>query len=280
MRPIVRANRQARRSLQRQPQAKPKAAKITAPKLSLETDDLRYARDAAADNPKEEIKPPEKTTRRAAQAAQRPRSSPAQQKLAGMSAASRPKPKAALPVPATFSAKAMWQWLAAAASKAVAAAGRVGSWPRHQRRRHWRRGVGSDAPAGLARPLGGYQVRPRYPESARRAGVQGTTLLKLRVLENGRVGDVVVEQSAGHRDLDHAAADAVKKWLLRTGAHGQRSHCGLGAIAGEVRVATMSLSIQRAFSAIYLSRRQDGCGIGAALTPIQNKRSAIVRSPV
>ena len=55
-------------------------------------------------------------------------------------------------------------------------------------------------------------MRPRYPESARRAGVQGTTLLKLRVLENGRVGEVLVEQSAGHRDLDNAAAEAVKGW--------------------------------------------------------------------
>ncbi|MGZ9125247.1 MAG: energy transducer TonB [Candidatus Binatia bacterium] len=57
-------------------------------------------------------------------------------------------------------------------------------------------------------------MRPRYPESARRSGVQGTTLLKLRVLENGRVGDVMIEQSAGHRDLDNAAAEAVKKWLF------------------------------------------------------------------
>ena len=69
-----------------------------------------------------------------------------------------------------------------------------------------------DGLTGLAHPLGGYQVRPRYPESARRAGVQGTTLLKLRVLENGRVGEVLVEQSAGHRDLDNAAAEAVKGW--------------------------------------------------------------------
>lgn len=66
--------------------------------------------------------------------------------------------------------------------------------------------------AGSARPLGGYQVKPRYPESARRAGVQGTTVLKLQVLQNGRVGEVIIEQSAGHRDLDGAAAEAVKKW--------------------------------------------------------------------
>ncbi|HVO95509.1 MAG TPA: TonB family protein, partial [Terriglobales bacterium] len=66
--------------------------------------------------------------------------------------------------------------------------------------------IAADALAGLARPMGGYQVKPRYPDSARRAGFQGTTLLKVHVLENGRVGEVLIEQSAGHRDLDAAAA--------------------------------------------------------------------------
>ena len=82
-------------------------------------------------------------------------------------------------------------------------------------------GGSGDAVTAIARPLGGYQVRPRYPESARLAGVQGTTLLKLRVLENGRVGEVVVEQSAGHRDLDNAAAEAVKKWLFEPARQGK-----------------------------------------------------------
>ena len=66
--------------------------------------------------------------------------------------------------------------------------------------------------SALARPLGGYQVKPRYPDSARMSGTQGTTLLKLQVLENGRVGEVFIEQSAGHRDLDSASVEAVKKW--------------------------------------------------------------------
>jgi outer membrane biosynthesis protein TonB len=56
----------------------------------------------------------------------------------------------------------------------------------------------SEALSGFARPLGGYQVKPQYPESARRAGAQGITLLKLRVLENGKVGEVHIEKSTGH----------------------------------------------------------------------------------
>lgn len=76
-------------------------------------------------------------------------------------------------------------------------------------------GVGAgEALSGLARPLGGYQVKPRYPESARRVGAQGITLLRVRVLENGKVGEVNVEKSAGFRELDFAAAEAVKKWLF------------------------------------------------------------------
>ena len=78
-----------------------------------------------------------------------------------------------------------------------------------------------EALSGLARPLGGYQVKPRYPESARRAGVQGVTLLRVRVLENGRVGEVMVDQSAGFRDLDFAAVEAVKKWLFEPARRGK-----------------------------------------------------------
>jgi TonB family protein len=83
-------------------------------------------------------------------------------------------------------------------------------------------GIAADALTGLARPMGGYQVKPRYPDSARRAGFQGTTLLKVHVLENGRVGEVLIEQSAGHRDLDTAAADAVKQWLFEAARMGER----------------------------------------------------------
>jgi protein TonB len=78
-----------------------------------------------------------------------------------------------------------------------------------------------EALSGLARPLGGYQVKPRYPESARRAGAQGITTLRVRVLENGKVAEVLVEQSAGFRDLDFAAVEAVKKWLFEPARRGK-----------------------------------------------------------
>jgi protein TonB len=72
------------------------------------------------------------------------------------------------------------------------------------------------APGGpivrAARPRGGYQVRPVYPEVARRAGIQGTTLLRIHIEADGHVSDVSVQRSAGHQSLDEAAADAVRRW--------------------------------------------------------------------
>jgi TonB family protein len=80
-------------------------------------------------------------------------------------------------------------------------------------------GGNADGLAALARPLGGY--KPRYPESARKIGAQGVTLLRVRVLENGRVGEVLIEKSAGYRDLDFSAAEAVKKWLFEPARRGK-----------------------------------------------------------
>ena len=70
-------------------------------------------------------------------------------------------------------------------------------------------------PAGVtqfARPQGGYQVRPSYPAAPRRLGIQGTTLLRVHVLADGRIGEVLVEKSGGHPDLDQAATEAVRAW--------------------------------------------------------------------
>ena len=72
-------------------------------------------------------------------------------------------------------------------------------------------GAGLGGDSGVARPFGGYQVKPRYLESARRQGAEGTTLLKIYVSDRGMVEDVLIERSAGHQDLDLAAIEAVKQ---------------------------------------------------------------------
>jgi TonB family protein len=63
---------------------------------------------------------------------------------------------------------------------------------------------------------------PRYPESPRRQGITGTTLLLFEVLANGRVGEVQIERSAGHSDLDEAAAEAIKKWRFEPARRGNQ----------------------------------------------------------
>ncbi|PYN90592.1 MAG: hypothetical protein DMD87_01350 [Candidatus Rokuibacteriota bacterium] len=76
--------------------------------------------------------------------------------------------------------------------------------PSHRRSPHRRR----PAPVVCrARPS-----KKPYPESARRARIQGTTLLRIHIETDGRVSDVTVERSAGNQSLDQAAADAVRRW--------------------------------------------------------------------
>jgi TonB family protein len=84
-------------------------------------------------------------------------------------------------------------------------------------------GGNGDGLAATARPLGGYQVKPRYPESARKIGAQGVTVLRVRVLENGRVGEVLIEKSAGFSELDLSATEAVKKWLFEPARRGKEA---------------------------------------------------------
>jgi periplasmic protein TonB len=80
---------------------------------------------------------------------------------------------------------------------------------------------GAAGVTSFARPLGGYQTIPHYPESARRAGVEGVTLLRFVVQADGRVGTVNVERSAGHPELDQSAVDAVKAWRFEPAHRGK-----------------------------------------------------------
>jgi len=75
----------------------------------------------------------------------------------------------------------------------------------------------------FARPLGGYQTTPRYPESARRQGVEGITTLRFIVLANGHVGQIGVSRSAGHVELDRAAVDAVRTWRFEPARRGKEA---------------------------------------------------------
>lgn len=85
--------------------------------------------------------------------------------------------------------------------------------------------VSADAPADAAiEPAPASEARtreavaydnvrlPRYPSGLIRQGLQGETLLRVRVGIDGRPARIEIERSSGHRELDRAALAAVRRW--------------------------------------------------------------------
>jgi protein TonB len=56
--------------------------------------------------------------------------------------------------------------------------------------------------------------RPAYPSFARRQGWEGTVLVRIQVLANGRAGSVKLAKSSGFDVLDEAATGAAKAWTF------------------------------------------------------------------
>jgi len=73
------------------------------------------------------------------------------------------------------------------------------------------RGTGIDRPAA---PRAG-NPKPRYPQVARRQGLEGRVLIRVSVLGDGRVGKAAVASSSGHGALDQAALEAVARWRFQ-----------------------------------------------------------------
>jgi len=74
----------------------------------------------------------------------------------------------------------------------------------------------------ISKPVVIQEVKPEYPIAARKAGLQGTSLLKIQVLPDGSVGETQLLQSAGDATLDEAAQNAVKKWKFKPGLSGSK----------------------------------------------------------
>lgn len=53
---------------------------------------------------------------------------------------------------------------------------------------------------------------PPYPRIARKLGLEGKTLLRVEILQDGRPGTVKIRKSCGHTVLDKAAATAIREW--------------------------------------------------------------------
>ena len=58
----------------------------------------------------------------------------------------------------------------------------------------------------------GNNPRPEYPRAARESGWEGTVVLQVLVLPDGRAGSVTLHKTSGHSILDEAALSAVKSW--------------------------------------------------------------------
>jgi protein TonB len=56
------------------------------------------------------------------------------------------------------------------------------------------------------------RTTPVYPAEARKNGVEGTVLLRLKILLDGRVGKVEVARSSGFPLLDRAASRSASSW--------------------------------------------------------------------
>ena len=65
--------------------------------------------------------------------------------------------------------------------------------------------------------------RPEYPESARRAGREGTVLLRVLVDDQGRSKQVEINNSSGSDALDRAAAAAISRWRFYPARYGDRA---------------------------------------------------------
>lgn len=71
---------------------------------------------------------------------------------------------------------------------------------------------GTTKGGGIAAPGILSKADPVYPSAARKAGQEGTVLLRIEILTNGRTGAISVARSTGYAALDEAAIEAVANW--------------------------------------------------------------------
>jgi protein TonB len=83
-------------------------------------------------------------------------------------------------------------------------------------------GAGSGADVGLPPQLVAVKVdsrypltQPPYPAASIRMNEEGTGVVSVYVLPNGRVGEARIERSTGSSRLDEAALAEAKRWRLR-----------------------------------------------------------------
>ena len=66
-------------------------------------------------------------------------------------------------------------------------------------------------------------IRPKYPEIAQEAGIEGTVVVQVFVDDNGRVKETVILKSIPNTGLDEAASDAIRKVRFRPAKQRERA---------------------------------------------------------
>lgn len=77
---------------------------------------------------------------------------------------------------------------------------------------------------------------PEYPEFAADQGSEGTVILRVKVLPNGKPAEVKVKKSSGFSLLDDAAVDAAKKWAFTPAKRGNTPVEGWAVFPVEFRL--------------------------------------------
>jgi len=99
----------------------------------------------------------------------------------------------------------------------------------------------------------GTRVQPDYPGFDVIYGIQGSVVLMTLVMPSGQVVDIKVEKSAGYRELDRAAINAVRQWHFIPGRKN-----GV-AVAGYARIpfnfSAKNLVVPRDWPANYIHAR-------------------------
>jgi protein TonB len=73
--------------------------------------------------------------------------------------------------------------------------------------------------------------RPEYPAQSKRLGEEGTVVLLLLVMDDGRVGDAKVDKSSGFPRLDDAALRESRRWRLIPAKEGDKPVVSWGRFA-------------------------------------------------
>jgi protein TonB len=79
---------------------------------------------------------------------------------------------------------------------------------------------------------------PAYPSVAQQRGWQGTVLLRVHVLANGRPEHVELASSSGHESLDDAALQAVTNWRFAPARRGEQTIDGWVQVPIDFKLGT------------------------------------------